>query len=241
MLFQKGRYPLPPIIRHTEIDGMDDNGYDKCHRGDELHLPGDAFRDTKLLILNIMLHFWFVRRVSLSRNYEVLDVQPIFSQLTWRWIHFSKRWFQSFPHTVMGLVGHGHVKIIPVVSRPCTDDRMRLTHPTIHKKRNLCPVELSPWRGNWHARRPCLNFSDSQFVITLNLLFSMSSEVRFQSNRNKGIKDESNIRRFWSNRWLDAFDSQIYCPFLLVARISFTMCVIWFAKCEENRCFKWQL
>jgi hypothetical protein len=134
-----------------------------------------------------------------------LDSLLIFSQLSSWWIHISTRWFQSLPYSSIWLGGHGHWNIIKVVSCQCTDNRVSLIHPTIHTQYNLCPVEMCDWDGKRHAWRPLVNLPDSECVIDLHWLYSMSFEVRYQRNRKKCMKAGPNIRRFWYNRWVDAF------------------------------------
>jgi len=43
MLFEEGRYPVHPMLKHTEIDSMKNIGYDNSHRRDAFHIPEDAF------------------------------------------------------------------------------------------------------------------------------------------------------------------------------------------------------
>ena len=42
MLLEEERYPIHQMLKHTEIQGMKDIGYDDTCRGDTFHIPEDA-------------------------------------------------------------------------------------------------------------------------------------------------------------------------------------------------------
>jgi hypothetical protein len=42
MMFEEGHYPVLQIVKHTEIDGMQNIGYDNSHRRDVFHIPEDT-------------------------------------------------------------------------------------------------------------------------------------------------------------------------------------------------------
>jgi len=43
MLFKAGCHPVHQMLKHTEIDGMKNIGYDNRLRGYALHIPEDLF------------------------------------------------------------------------------------------------------------------------------------------------------------------------------------------------------
>jgi len=42
ILFEEGHYPVHRMFKHTEIDIMEDIGYDNSRWGDAFHIPEDA-------------------------------------------------------------------------------------------------------------------------------------------------------------------------------------------------------
>jgi len=65
--------------------------------------------------------------------------------------------------------------------------------------------------------------------------FSMSFNVIFRRNGQKGNIDVGRIWRLWSNRQVDVSETQIYWPFLLLARIVCKMCLVWTAEWRDIR------
>jgi hypothetical protein len=89
----------------------------------------------------------------------------------------------------MGLVDRLQVNLFEVVSRPCTEDRILLPHPTVHTKHKLSIVKT-------HVKRTINkleNHAHNLFIVDLLFLhsscFSMSFQVLFQRNRTNSNKD----------------------------------------------------
>jgi hypothetical protein len=43
MLFEEGYYQVHQMLKHTELDGMKNIGYDNSRQGDSFHIPEDAY------------------------------------------------------------------------------------------------------------------------------------------------------------------------------------------------------
>jgi len=141
ILFEGWRYPAHQMLQHSEIDGMKNIRYDIRRRRNAFHIPEGAFWGSNCSIVQILSCFPSLRLFSLSREYYLLEVQPIVSQLTGWLIPLSKRRLWCFAHRAMGLLDWVQMNVFEVVSHPCTDDRITLPHPTNHTKHKLSSVE----------------------------------------------------------------------------------------------------
>jgi len=89
----------------------------------------------------------------------------------------------------MGLLGRMEVNAFEVVSRPCTDDRITLPHPTVRTKHKLSSVEKRVERMNNKLEDLSSNLSIVDVLFLHGSCFSMSFKVIFRRNGQKGNKD----------------------------------------------------
>jgi len=74
ILFEEEHYPVPQMLKKTEIDGKKNVGYDNCRWRDVLYLPEDAFWGFNLVIFQILSCFPALCLISLSCKYHFLEV-----------------------------------------------------------------------------------------------------------------------------------------------------------------------
>jgi len=133
------------MLQHTNIDGMKDIRYYNSRQRDAFYIPEDAFWSCNCEIIQMLSCFPSHSLISLSWEYDLLEVQLIVSELSWRWIPCCERQFLCFAHGAMGLFDRLQVNVFEVVSHPFTDDRITLPHPTVHTNHNHSSVERA-WR-----------------------------------------------------------------------------------------------
>jgi len=141
MLFEEGRYPVHQMFRYTKIDGMKNIGYDNSRWRYAFHISDDAVWGSNCMNFQILSCFLSLRLIFLSCVYHLVEVWLVVSQLPWWWIPISKQSCRCFTQRAMVLLNWMEVNVFEVVSRPYTDDRITLLHPTIRTKQKLSSVK----------------------------------------------------------------------------------------------------
>jgi len=238
LLLEEGCCPVLWMLKHTEIDGMKNVGCHNSRRRDAFHIPEDAFWGSNCSISQIMSCFPPLSLISLTCECHLLEVYPIVSVLPWWWIPFSKGPFWCFSHRAMGMLEWVQVNVFEVVIRPCTDDRITLPHPIIRATHKLSRVEMRAERTK-NMVEDCPQTPSMVSSLSLHIRHSfMFFKVIFWQNGKKGNMDACQIRRLWSNHWVEVSETQISWPFLLVARTVWKLCLVWTVKYRDNRSSK---
>ena len=86
-----------------------------------------------------------------------------------------------------------HVNVFGVFSRPCTDDRITLPHPTVRTKHKPSSVEKRVERTKDKPEDLPYNLSIVDLVFLHGSCFSISFKVIFRRTGKKGNKDACKI------------------------------------------------
>jgi len=62
------------MLKHTNIDGMKDIGYNINCRGDAFDIPDEGFRGSNDSIFHLLVCIKSLLPISLSREYHLLEV-----------------------------------------------------------------------------------------------------------------------------------------------------------------------
>lgn len=140
MLFEVGCYEDHEMPKHTVIDSMKNIAYNNCCWRGAFHLPLGTFWGSNHSIIKIGSCLHSLHAIFLRREYYLVDVLLIVSQLPQWWIPFSNQRYRCFTHSPMELVDLVEVIVLQVVRRSVTADRMTLQDPTICMKHTLSSI-----------------------------------------------------------------------------------------------------
>jgi len=140
------------LANHGETHGLTRTGPALAHQGSATLVFGlvryqtDRFLQSKPGPLAgyldpLLSVFPSLHPISLSREYQLLEVQWIVSELPQDWIPISNLQFWCVTHCAMGLLDRVQVNVSNVVSCACDDDRITLLHRTVRTIHQLSSVE----------------------------------------------------------------------------------------------------